>query len=327
MLKPRINYFREPAAIQTYRISPVEEGLTIYEILRQRLKISRRLLRKLRHNYRVRINGLYQDFSTPVKTGDLIELNFNFQEESSLTAEPMNLDIIYEDENLLVINKPAGMLVHPAGDEKRGTLANGVIYHLRKQNNYNWFRLIHRLDRNTSGLILIGKNQYAHNYLTNQFIRGKAHREYLAFVRGVIGEEQGMIDAPIGRTENSIIKRQVDFDKGKRAITHFKIVKRYSNATMVSIRLETGRTHQIRVHFSYLGHPLLGDTLYGGSDELIQRHALHSYRLICRLPLSHEKKEFTAALTPDLQDLLAHLSPLKLSTCLDNFSLKSRIFC
>ncbi|AZR72123.1 hypothetical protein BBF96_01170 [Anoxybacter fermentans] len=307
MLKPYVDHFKNDEQIITYQVQPKETGLTIYQLLRNQLLISRSLLRKIRKSYRVRFNGQYVDFSTQVKEGDLLEFNFNFDEEADFEPEPMQLDIVYEDANLLVVNKPTGMLVHPTATERTNTLANGVLYYLKAQGNHNLFRPIHRLDRNTSGLVLIAKNQYAHNYMSNQLKRNKIHRQYLALVHGVITDDSGTIDAPIGRVKGSIIQRKVDPVQGKKAITHYRVLKRFSNATLIALSLETGRTHQIRVHLSYLGYPLMGDTLYGGSDELIKRHALHSWKIFCRIPLSHEKKEFEAPLAPDLQDLLNSL--------------------
>lgn len=309
MLIPYVDHFQDPGQIIAYRIQSEESGLTITQVLRARLKISRGLLRKLRGDYRLRYNGSFVFFDTRVETGDLLEFNFNFDEEADFPAIPQKLAIIFEDENLLIVNKPAGILVHPTADERTATLANGVLYYLRSQGNTNLFRAIHRLDRNTSGLLLIAKNQYAHNYMTDQFDRQKIHREYLAFVQGLISFANGTIDAPIGRAEGSIIQRQIDEEDGKDAVTHYQVLERYpqSNVTMVALRLETGRTHQIRIHLSHLGYPLLGDTLYTGDAALIGRHALHSWRIRCQMPFSHEEREFEAPLAPDLQRLVQRL--------------------
>lgn len=309
MLKPNTNHFLDPAQILSYRVLPDEAGLSIYQLLRGRLRVSRGLLRKMRGNYRLRFNGTYIDFDTVVQAGDLLEMNFHFDEEANFSPEPMPLDLLYEDANLLIVNKSAGILVHPTSDERTGTLANGVLDYLQNQGNYNLFRAIHRLDRNTSGLLLIAKNQYAHNYMTDQFDRQQIHREYLAFVHGMVQDASGTIDAPIGRAEGSIIQRQID-DNGKAAVTHYHVVERYdkANVTLLSLRLETGRTHQIRIHLHHLGHPLLGDTLYGGNESWIHRHALHSWRLVCKMPLTHEQREFTAPLARDLRALVETIS-------------------
>lgn len=304
MLKPHVDRFTQANEILTYEVQPSEAGRSLYQLLRGKLRVSRGLLRKVRGEYRVRYNGVYVDFDTPVQAGDLVELNFNFTEEADFSPEPMHLEIIFEDANLLVLNKPAGILVHPTADERSGTLANGVLAYLQSQGNFNLFRAIHRLDRNTSGLLLIAKNQYAHNYMTDQFESQQIHREYLALVQGVVAETAGVIDAPIGRAEGSIIERRIDLTQGKPAVTHYRVVERYPSASLLALRLETGRTHQIRVHLHHLGHPLFGDTLYGGRDDLIGRHALHSWRVRCQLPLSHEEREFTAPLARDLQELI-----------------------
>lgn len=310
MLKPHINHFLHPKQIISYQIQANEVGLSITQILRERLKISRGLFRKLRGDYRLRFNGKFVPYSTLVQPGDLLEFNFNFQESADFAPEPMDLQIVYEDQNLLILNKPAGILVHPTSTERTGTLANGVLHHLRLQENSNLFRPIHRLDRNTSGLLLIGKNQYAQNFMTDQFDRLEIHREYLSFVHGQVQADQGTIIVPIGRAEGSIIERKVDFVTGQEAITHYRVIQRYPTATQVAIRLETGRTHQIRVHMNYLGHPLLGDTLYSGRDDLINRHALHSWKIRCQVPFCQDVNEFVANLPRDLRNLEEKLSSI-----------------
>ncbi|MCK4258257.1 MAG: RluA family pseudouridine synthase [Halanaerobiales bacterium] len=307
MLKPHVDHFQNPNQIVTYQIQPEETGMTIHQILKNRLHISRRLLRKIRGSYRVRYNKEHVTFDTKIQEGDILEFNFYFDEKTVIEPEPMKLSIIYEDSNLLIINKPAGILVHPAATERTGTLANGVLNYQQSQGNNNLFRPIHRLDRNTSGVILIGKNHYGQNYMVDQFQRQNIHREYLAIVHDVILEDVGIINAPIGRAEDSIILRKIDTECGQKSITHFRVLKRYQNTSVVSLRLETGRTHQIRVHLSHIGHPLLGDTLYGGREELIKRHALHSWRITCKIPLTHETKKFTAPLATDMKELIRKL--------------------
>lgn len=307
MLKPHVDRFTNDAEILTYQVQPFEAGRSLYQLLRGKLRVSRSLLRKIRGEYRVRFNGGYVDFDTIVQAGDLVELNFSFTEEADFAPEAMELAIIFEDANLLVLNKPAGILVHPTSDERSGTLANGVLAYLQRQGNFNLFRAIHRLDRNTSGLLLIAKNQYAHNYMTDQFESQQIHREYLALVHGVLANDVGVIDAPIGRAAGSIIERRIDPEAGKAAVTHYRVVERYPDATLVALRLETGRTHQIRIHLHHLGHPLFGDTLYGGQDNLIGRHALHSWRICCQLPLTHDEQEFVAPLARDLRELIARV--------------------
>jgi len=303
MFIPPKSHFINRREIITYQVKPDEEGLSIYQLLRH-LRMSRGLIRNLRRNYRLRVNGQFPDFHrTTVSTGDKIELNLVFDEIPNFKPEPVELDIVYEDDNLLIINKPPGMLVHPTSEEKSGTLANGVLFHFQNQNINNTFRPLHRLDRNTSGLTMVAKNRYAHNYLTDQFNNNTITREYLAFVEGVIPHEKGIINEPIGRKEGSIIKRKIDQESGKPALTYYTVCQRYPETTKIKVRLETGRTHQIRVHFSYLGFPLLGDSLYGGDDTLINRQALHAYKTIFKLPFSHQEITLTARMSNDLINL------------------------
>jgi 23S rRNA pseudouridine1911/1915/1917 synthase len=302
MLKAKVNHFTNISDIIPYRAKIDDEGLTLYKLLTKKLKLSKNAIKKLRKDYRIRVNGKYLNYhSTIVQADDLIEFNFNFMEETNFLPEAIPLNIIYEDQHLLVVNKAAGMLVHPSHNENTQTLGNAVLHHLRREGNYNTFRPIHRLDRNTSGLILIAKNIYAHNYLTKQFQEQKIHREYLAFVHGIIPHDFENISAPIARINDSIIQRKVDFTHGKNATTHYQVIKRYSDRTLVRLKLATGRTHQIRVHMSYIGHPLIGDDLYGGSNSLISRQALHSYQLKFCLPFTHKEIKLKAELSDDIK--------------------------
>lgn len=290
-----------------YRVPPELKGRRIRHILLSELGLSRALIQRLRDNDRVRLNGNPVFLTHKVDAGEHITVDLEFTEESHIIPEPMDLTIVFEDQEFLALNKPAGILIHPVGKETTGTLANGVIHYWLTQGVQAKFRPIHRLDRNTSGLVVVGKNQFAHQSLYRQFNLHSVEREYLALVEGTFQSQHGTVDAPISRKPGSIVERQVS-SAGQSAITHYRVEKSFEKVTLVSLRLETGRTHQIRVHMSYAGHPLLGDTLYGGDDSLIKRQALHSHWFRFVHPRSREPVQYQAELAPDLKQLIAKLS-------------------
>jgi len=290
-----------------YRVPKLSAGRRVRSILQYEFGLSRALIQRLRDNDRVRLDG-NPVFLTRIATpGELITVDLDFAEESYILPERMDLDIVGEDQDFLALNKPAGVLIHPVGKEITGTLANGVIHYWLSQGVYAKFRPIHRLDRNTSGLVLIGKNQFAHQSLYNQFHNHSVEREYAALVEGVFDAPAGTVNAPIARKPASIVERWVS-PEGQPAITHFQVVETYDKVSLIRLQLETGRTHQIRVHMRHIGHPLLGDTLYGGKDTLITRQALHSCRFQFIHPRSKETVSYTADLTPDLQRLISLLT-------------------
>ena len=214
---------------------------------------------------------------------------------------PMNLDIVYEDEDIMVINKPADMPIHPSLNNYYNSLANGLAWYFEKQGKPFIFRCVNRLDRDTSGLTIIAKHMLSAGILSSMVARREIHREYLAIVRGRIAPESGTIDAPICRVGDSIIERHVDFEKGERAVTHYELAEYKNGHSLLSIHLETGRTHQIRVHMKYIGFPLIGDSLYNPEPlSGINRQALHSYRLQFVHPITRQAMEFVAPLPEDM---------------------------
>ena len=218
-----------------------------------------------------------------------------------IPAVPMELDIVYEDEDIMVINKPADMPIHPSLNNYYNSLANGLAWYFEKQGKPFIFRCVNRLDRDTSGLTIIAKHMLSAGILSAMVAERKIHREYLAIVSGRIHPEAGTIDAPICRTGDSIIERHVDFAKGERAVTHYQLSEYKNGYSLLSIHLETGRTHQIRVHMKHVGFPLIGDSLYNpeyAGD--ITRQALHSHRLQFTHPITGEQMEFTSPLPEDM---------------------------
>ena len=211
----------------------------------------------------------------------------------------MPLDIIYEDEYLLVINKPAGIAIHPSILHYNDSLSNGVKFYFDKLGLKKKIRIVNRLDRNTSGLVIFAKNEYIQECLIRQMKTKEFKKEYLAIVEGILPNKSGTLNFPISRKEGSIIERCVD-PNGDKAITHYDVLKTFNNLSLVHIVLETGRTHQIRVHFSYINHPVLGDTLYGHPSKLIGRQALHSYKITFVHPVSKEVMTLEAPIPDDM---------------------------
>ena len=222
----------------------------------------------------------------------------------------MDLNIIYEDEDILVINKPADMPVHPSAGNYENTLANGIAWYFAEKGEDFVYRCINRLDRDTTGLLILARHSLSAAILSEMVKNRQIHREYLAVATGKV-PESGVIDAPISRVDGSTIERCVDFDRGEAARTHYRSVfyDPVTNCSLVSLKLETGRTHQIRVHLKYLGHPLPGDFLYCPDFSLIRRQALHSHKLTFLHPLSGEEMCFLAPLPADMKAMLPSMIP------------------
>lgn len=288
-----------------------DAGKNVQEILTGPMGVSRRMIQKLTRRRAIIINNKPAFLKRTVKSGDIIKVQIRFAEEESLSAESMLLNIIYEDEDLLILNKPPGIPVHPTETGQTGTLANGVAFHFLQQNETCKVRPVHRLDQNTSGVIAFAKNQYTHQHLDNQLRNRELKREYLAVAEGNILEDSFTIELPIGRQPNHPTKRMVS-PKGEPAVTHLEVLEHLDKATLVLLRLETGRTHQIRVHLSHLGHPLWGDRLYGSkSATLIKRQALHALRLSLTHPRNGEAVIFEAPLPEDMDKLISNLKGCK----------------
>ncbi|ARK31450.1 RluA family pseudouridine synthase [Halalkalibacter krulwichiae] len=248
--------------------------------LRERCQISKRALADIKfNNGLILLNNKEVTVRAIVKKGDEVQIYLPSEQVSaSVKPEYHPLSISYEDEHLLVINKKAGMPTIPSREHPGGTLANAVVGYFQEKNHQATFHAVNRLDKDTSGLLIIAKHRLAHDRFSKMQQEGKVKRYYKAIVTGFLKRGEGTINAPIERDPNSIIARQVRMD-GKEAITHYRAQVRTSKFSVVEIRLETGRTHQIRVHFSYIGHPLLGDDLYGGSTAMISRQALHCHKV------------------------------------------------
>lgn len=285
-----------------YQISSGEEGRKLGDFLREK-GYSRQLLRQLKETENGLLRNGQPTFMTiALKNGDRIRVRLLEKAEGSeaIMPAPLPFEIVYEDEDLLVINKPADMPIHPSFQNHGNTLADALTWHYQQQGKEFVYRCINRLDRDTTGLLIVARHQLSASILSDMVRKREIHREYLAIVEG-IPPEKGTISAPIGRKEGSAILREVNFETGEPARTHFTRLETRNGLSLVSLKLETGRTHQIRVHMAYIGCPLIGDYLYYPDHTRINRQALHSYRLSFLQPITGKALSFTAPLPEDME--------------------------
>ena len=283
-----------------------EEDSTLKEILLNKLNFSVRSISKMKKEQSVFVNKEFKKPSTNIKKGDLIEVKID-EEMASFAPCDLNLEIIYDDFDLMIVNKPPFMVVHPTKSHSENTIANGVTDYILKNNEKVKIRFVNRLDMNTSGLLIVAKNAYAHHTLSVDMSLDKIEKTYITIVKGIVKEDFGTINKPIYRPTEDSIKRIVD-ERGQESITHYEVLERLKDATVLKVRLETGRTHQIRVHMNYIGHSIIGDELYGEFDEsLINRQALHAYSLKFNQPRTKEVLEFKSKLPDDIKNLIEKL--------------------
>ena len=288
-------------------------GLRLDKVLASELKDrSREFIMRLIDEGEVLVNDKKAKNSYRVKEND--EITINIPEAKNLDATPQDipLDIVYEDDDIIVINKPRDLVVHPSNGHEDGTLVNALLAHCTNLSGINGVKrpgIVHRIDKDTTGLLVVAKNDYAHEFLAKQLEDHTLHREYIALVKGVIKEEDGKIIAPIGRDKYNRQKMAVDVKNGKPAVTHFHVLKRFNQYTLISCVLETGRTHQIRVHMNYIGYPIEGDLVYGPKSHLLfdKGQLLHAEKLILIHPKTKKKMTFTAPLPKDFQDVIDNL--------------------
>lgn len=287
-----------------YVIKEDDINKTINEILLNKFNFSNRLLTKLIKNKRIYLNSNVIDSRYKVNHVGIITVNLDFKEDNSnIIPIKMNLDIIYEDEWMIVVNKPSGVPIHPSRLHYEDSLSNGVKYYFDSIDLNKKIRPVNRLDLDTSGIVIFAKSEYIQEQFSIQMSKDIFKKEYLCIVEGYLNEKSGIINFPISRKEGSIIERTVN-TSGKPSITHFNVLKEFDNYSLVNCKLQTGRTHQIRVHMKHFGHPILGDTLYGKKSNLIDRQALHSYKIECVHPVTKEKLIFIAKLPDDMEYLL-----------------------
>ena len=276
----------------------------VKEVLKAEFSMSDRLLLKLKKLDKIYLNGNVTSVNHPVLENDLIECYLDYEEDNSnIIPTEIPLNIIYEDEAYILVNKPAGIPVHPSMDHYTDSLSNGIAFYFNQIGLKKKIRPVNRLDKDTSGIVIFAKNEYIQECLVRQMKSKEFIKRYIAVVTGSLDNLEGTINAPIARKEGSIIERCVS-ETGDIAITHYKVLKRKTDFDIVECILETGRTHQIRVHFAYLGHSLLSDTLYGTSSSLINRQALHAYEVEFTHPLSKKKVKYIATVPEDLNKLM-----------------------
>ena len=283
-----------------------ENRLDIY--LANKLGISRSKIQKLNEEGKILVNGVREKDSFLVTDEDDIEVNDELSFEIKVEKEDIPLDVVYEDDYLVIINKPSGMVVHPAPGNYSGTLVNALLYRFDLSKGEASFRpgIVHRIDKDTSGLIVVAKTEKAHELLSEMFKNKEVKREYIALVEGVIRENNGTIDAPIGRDPKDREKMCVTGTNSKEAVTHFKVIKRYARNTLIKCILDTGRTHQIRVHMAYIGHRIVNDPLYGKKFSNFGQF-LHSASIDFDHPSTKEHIHFECDLPKEFQDFLDKL--------------------
>lgn len=289
--------------IFTYTISEEFENSTLLSFLKAECYSSPVITHLKRTENGILLNGCWARVRDILHKNDILTITLLETDSSdNIVPVPLPLNIIYEDEDLMVINKPGDMPIHPSQNNYENTLANAVAYYFSQQGIPFVYRCINRLDRDTTGLLILAKHMYSASLLSDMVKNRFIHREYIAIADGNVNDE-GIIDAPIARVKDSSIEREVNFTDGDFARTHYKCLKRKNGYSLVSLKLETGRTHQIRVHMKYIGHALLGDFLYNPDYTFMKRQALHSYRLTFTHPITKEKLTFTAPLPPDMKRL------------------------
>lgn len=290
--------------ILSYLIAPKESGNTIEAFLRAR-GYSRHILSCLKQREDgILVQGEHAFTNYKLREGELLTIHLVEEAMSeNITPVFLPLDIVYEDEDLLILNKAADMPIHPSIHNEDNTLANGVVYYYLSMGEPFVFRCINRLDRDTTGLLIVAKHMLSASLLSNMVINRQIHREYLAIARGKL-PPSGTICAPIARKEGSLLERCVDFSRGERAVTHFQTLRYRDGYSLASVVLETGRTHQIRIHMGYIGHPLLADYLYNPDYKKMKRQSLHSHRLSFLHPITQVPLEFEAPLPQDMRWIL-----------------------
>ncbi len=287
------------------KITELNNDKTIKEILKTNFNISNRLIIKLKKYNQIFCNDIPCYVNKIVKKDDIvsIEINFSEEENDNIIPIPKDIAILYEDESLIILNKPANMPTHPSNLHYSDTISNYLKYYFNSKNIFIPIRPINRLDKDTSGIIIFAKNSFIQESLIKQMKNNTFKKEYICIVNGILKRKNGTIDLPIARKDNSIIERCVNTN-GKKAITHYTVLQEFENYSLVNVVLETGRTHQIRVHFSYLHHPLIGDDIYGDKSNLLKRQALHCSKISFIHPITKKEIKINCDIPDDIKSIL-----------------------
>ncbi len=281
---------------------------TVKQVLISHFQISNRLLSRLKNEQRIFLNREKVYVTAQIHLNDIIEVDIDFEEESeNILPKEMDLNIIFEDEYLLMINKPYNLPVHPSILHYEDSLSNGIAYYFKGKNIKRKIRPVNRLDKDTSGIVIFAKNEYVQESLIRQMKQNDYIKKYIAILEGHLENNTGTINAPIARKENSIIEREISIN-GDYSVTHYNLIKKFEignqKLSLVEFTLKTGRTHQIRVHSKHIGHPILGDSLYGNTSNLISRQALHAYKVSFIHPISHNNLTLEIDLSEDMKEIL-----------------------
>lgn len=297
----------------TFTVDSGNAGLRLDKYLVGRIPktISRTRIQRLIDDKKVLINGTPRKSHYKLESGDFIEAEMTKPRKIELKPEDIPLKIVYEDERLIVVDKPAGMVVHPAPGNYSGTLVNALVYYANKLSPSEELKpgIVHRLDKDTSGLVIVAKDEAAHSFLSKQFNKRTMDKRYIAVVEGVMELDNGIISEPIGRHPRDRKKMSVRFSESRNAVTRYKVLERFRDHTLLEVKPETGRTHQIRVHMAYIGHPVVGDAAYGvmRKTDLIARQALHAASISFLHPTSKEQKKIETKLPEDIKGLIIKL--------------------
>lgn len=292
--------------ILEYHISGQEAGKTIKDILQEKGFSGQNIVELKKMPKSILLNGVWEYVNCRVKENDRLCVHIR-EEVNSDKILPVKLPfpVVYEDEDIIVVNKPADMPIHPSMNNYGNTLGNAAAFYFEKQGKPFVFRCINRLDRDTTGLTIIAKHMVSCSILQNDMLNRKIEREYIAIVEGRMEKTEGIIDAPIGRKEGSTIERMVDCEHGEHAVTHYRVLEQKKNVALVKLKLETGRTHQIRVHMKSIGHPLIGDFLYNLENDGMKRQALHAGWLSFVHPITKESVRLEVPMPKDMVDFWA----------------------
>jgi 23S rRNA pseudouridine1911/1915/1917 synthase len=283
------------------------ETINIKQYMEDSLGYTARQVKKLLKEKKVTINNRKAYWDNVLKNGDILEIDMKEEVNSSIIPQDLPLEILYEDDWFIAVNKPPFMVVHPTKGTTEGTLANAVMYHYNKSNQAIPLRFLNRLDMNTSGVVVLPKSSKSHSSLNAQMEAGEIKKKYIAVVEGLIQPPKGLIEQPIGKDPLNPIKQAIS-QQGQYAATIYNTIKGFDCATLVELELLTGRTHQIRVHLNYLGHPIIGDELYGSKSEKIARQALHAKTMVFKHPANGEVIELTANIPLDIENLIEQLA-------------------